>query len=528
MAPIDLIIVVASLLIVIAVGLWASRRRAETASDYFLASGRLPWWIIGSAFVSTSVSSEQIVGTTGAAYKQGMVIANWEWWTLPTYTLLIVLFIPIYLRNRVTTVPDFLERRFGPLCRDIYSWVMLAAYVMIFLVAVFWSGSLAIADLMGWKQSVVLWSMVVIVAAYTIKGGLTSVMWTDAAQCAMLVIGGLVLYFYALSEIPGGWRAMVQAAPERFHLYHPPTDPEAPFLGLVVASAGAFLFYQAGNQLMVQRVLGAKSVWDGMMGIVFAGFINLIRPLVTCFLGFIVYHWIDVLHRAEPLPSADLSFSFVLKTLSPQWGLRGIVLAGFIAAVMSTLSALSNSTDTIFSWVVYRMLIEPGASDRRTVFVGRIASLLSLVIAAALAPVALGTSSIFKYFQTGVTYLATPFISVMLLGILWRRTNYAGALAGIVGGLIIQIGLGIAVPIYWPKLHWLYIALIAQVLAMTVTVAASLLSQPTSDQQWRPFLWTPGLLRQLSEEQPRPWIQSLWIWAGLYAAIWIGIYVWFW
>src|SRR5688572_2787251 len=117
MNAIDLLIVILSLLIVMAVGLWASRRRgADTAEGYFLASGKLPWWIIGSAFVSTSVSSEQIVGTTGAAYAHGMVIANWEWWTLPTYTLLIVLFIPLYLRNRVTTVADFLDRRYGPLC----------------------------------------------------------------------------------------------------------------------------------------------------------------------------------------------------------------------------------------------------------------------------------------------------------------------------------------------------------------------------------------------------------------------------
>jgi SSS family solute:Na+ symporter len=235
MNGLDLLIIVASLLIVVGVGLWSSRRRGGTAEDYFLASGRLPWWIIGSAFVSTSVSSEQIVGTTGAAYANGMVIANWEWWTLPTYTLLIVLFIPLYLRNRVTTVSQFLERRYGPLCRDIYSWSMLAAYVIVFLVPVLYSGSLAIANLMEWNLLIVLWSMVVLVAAYTVKGGLVAVMWTDAVQCAMLVGGGLILYFCALHQVPGGWSAMVAANPGRFHLYRPPGDADAPFLGLVAA-----------------------------------------------------------------------------------------------------------------------------------------------------------------------------------------------------------------------------------------------------------------------------------------------------
>jgi SSS family solute:Na+ symporter len=528
MSPIDLTIIAASLLLVVAVGLWASRRRARTAGDYFLASGRLPWWIIGSAFVSTSVSSEQIVGTTGAAYKSGMVVANFEWWTLPTYSLMLVFFLPIYLRNRVTTVPDFLDRRFGPLCRDIYSWVMLVAYIVVFAVPVLWGGSLTIAAVMKWNQSLVLWGMVLLVAAYTVKGGLISVMWTDAVQCLMLVGGGIVMFFYALSQIPGGWEAMAAAERARFELYRGPTDPDAPFAGLLAATAGVFLFYQAGNQVMVQRVLGARTTWDGMMGIVFAGFINLIRPIVTCFLGLIVYHWIYHLHRAEPLESIDQTFTFALTTLAPAWGLRGIVMAGFIAAVMSTLSAQANSTATLFSLDVYRKLLNPAASDREMVFVGRIASFGSLVIAALLAPVALGEIGIFKYFQTCVTYLATPFISVMLLGILWRRANYTGALVGILGGLVIQIALGIYMPRVWPGLHWLYIAAMAQGLTMTAVVSASLSSAPPPEDRWRPFVWSPKLLKQLSDEHPRPWYQSLGLWGAIYAACWVGIYAWFW
>jgi SSS family solute:Na+ symporter len=262
------------------------------------------------------------------------------------------------------------------------------------------------------------------------------------------------------------------------------------------------------------------------MGIVFAGFINLIRPLVTCFLGFVVYHWIHELKRAGPLPNKDLAFSFVLKTLSPDWGLRGIVLAGFFAAVMSTLSALANSTATLFSLEVYRK-VKLDADDRTLVRVGQIASLLSLVIAALIAPSVERLGGIFAYFQTGVTYLATPFISVMLLGILWRRTNYPGAVAGIVGGLLIQIALGVLLPRRWPSLHFLYIASIAQALTILVVVVTSLATHPPRQEQWQPFQWSPALLRQLKSDV-RPWYQTLWLWAGLYAAIWIGIYAWFW
>ena len=528
MNAIDLVVVILSLVIVMAVGLWASRRRDTSAAGYFLASGKLPWWIIGSAFVSTSVSSEQIVGTTGAAYAQGMVIANWEWWTLPTYALLIVLFIPLYLRNRVTTVADFLERRYGPLCRDVYSWVMLAAYVFVFLVPVLYSGSLAIARLMDWSLYAVLWTMVVLVALYTAKGGLVAVMWTDAVQCVMLVGGGLILYFYALSQIPGGWSAMVAANPHRFHLYRPPGDAEAPFLGLVAASMGVFLFYQAGNQVMVQRVLGARSIWDGMMGIVFAGFINLLRPLVTCFLGLIVYHWIHAMERDHPLTNVDTAFPYALEHLAPTWGLRGIVLAGFMAAVMSTLSALSNSTATLFSLEVYRKLIRPDAGDARTVIVGQVASVLALVTAAMLAPLVPRFGGVFKYFQTGVTYLATPFISVMLLGILWRRTNYPAALFGIVGGSAIQVAAAVALPRAWSGLNFLYIAFIAQVIIIAGVVVVSLLTPPPAREHWEPFRWTPAVFTHLSVNASRAWYANVWLWAALYAVIWVGIYAWFW
>ena len=371
----DIVIIAASILLSVTLGLWASRRVDRTSRGFFLASGRMPWWLIGAAFVSTSVSSEQIVGTVGAAYKYGMGIANWEWWCLPTYALVMVFFIPLYLKNRVTTVPELLTRRFGPACGDIYSYVMLFAYVFLFLTPALYGGSITFSRLTGWPPAAVLAGVALLVGSYTILGGLSSVMWTDAFQCVLLVIGGVVLFFVALAHIPGGWSAMVQAAPERFHLYRPPGDAEAPFLGLITATFGVFLFYQSTNQVMIQRVLAARSTWDGMVGIVFAGFINLLRPLVTCFLGFIVYHWIEKMGRAPSLlpDQQDQVFPFALQVFAPS-GLRGVILAGFVAAVMSSTSALANAVGTIFSLDVYRRLFRPQAEDHHLILAGRIAS----------------------------------------------------------------------------------------------------------------------------------------------------------
>lgn len=529
LSGLDLSIIICSILLSVGVGFWASRHVVKTTRGFFLASGAMPWWLIGAAFVSTSVSSEQIVGTVGAAYKYGMGIANWEWWCLPTYTLVMIFFIPLYLKNRISTVPEFLTRRFGSACGDIYSYVILFAYMFLFLTPALYGGSVTFSKLTGWPPWAVLAAIVLLVGSYTVLGGLSSVMWTDAMQCAMLVLGGVVLFFIALAHIPGGWAAMVRAAPERFHLYHPASDAQAPFLGLVTATFGVFLFYQSTNQVMIQRILAARSTWDGMMGLVFAGFINLLRPLVTCLLGLIVYHWVDKMGKAPSLlpDKQDQVFPFALEVFAPS-GLRGVILAGFIAAIMSSTSALANAVGTLFALDVYRRLWRPAAEDRQLILAGRVASAAALLVASLSTPLVPRLGGIFNYFQTGVTYMATPFVSVILLGIMWKRTNYAGALAGLLGGLLIQVGLALALWAAGIRLNWLFVGSIAQVLTMSLIIAVTLATAPAAPQQWQPFLWRAELLAQYDQARHRPWYQHVKLWFGLYALVWFYVYWRFW
>ena len=177
----------------------------------------------------------------------------------------------------------------------------------------------------------------------------------------------------------------------------------------MAATVGLFLFYSAGSQVMIQRVLCAKTTWDGMMGILFSCFINLLRPLVTCFLGLVVYHWINEMHMAEPLgKEKDLAFPLVLKNLTPEWGLRGIVLTGFLAAIMSTMSALANSTATIFSLDVYKKVLRRGAGEGEIVLSGKVMSAAALVVAACVAPYIKELGGMFKYFQTGASPISQP------------------------------------------------------------------------------------------------------------------------
>jgi SSS family solute:Na+ symporter len=280
---------------------------------------------------------------------------------------------------------------------------------------------------------------------------------------------------------------------------------------------------------MIQRVLSARSTWDGMMGIIFAGFINLARPLVTCLLGLIVYHWLDILHKGPSMmPNRqDETFPYALAVFAPS-GVRGMILAGFCAAVMSTVSALANSIATIFSLDVYQRFWRQAPTDRELIAVGRIAAGTALTLSAFVAP-AVARVGLFKYFQSGVTYMATPFISVVLLGIFWRRANYAGALAGLAGGLVIQIGLALLLWRTGSTLHWLYVGALAEILIILLVVLVSLSTAAPPLEKVEPFHWKPAWLRSFDDgENRRPWWKQVKIWFAIYATIWCYIYWRFW
>jgi SSS family solute:Na+ symporter len=344
------------------------------------------------------------------------------------------------------------------------------------------------------------------------------------------MVGGITLFFAALGHIPGGWSTLVASSPERMHLYQPPGHEMAPFLGMIVATFGAFTFYQVGNQAMIQRMLAARSTWDALMGLVFAQFINFLRPLVTCFLGLVVYHWIHVMHQDPPLEKADLAFTFALGAFAPAWGVRGIVVAGLTAAVMAALSAQVNSASTLFSTDLYQKIIHPSAGDHEMVRVGRIASFTVLLLAAVISPV-VAYFGIFKFFQFTLTAIAIPFMATVLMGVLWKRVNYPAGLFGLVGGVLITASLlgifsGRLGSI--PELHFFYIGGIAQAIIMLGIAAVSLLTAPPDYERIAPYVWRAELLRAYDEGVHRPWHQQLKLWCGIVAAIWFGIYWWFW
>jgi SSS family solute:Na+ symporter len=356
-------------------------------------------------------------------------------------------------------------------------------------------------------------------------------MWADLFQCLLLMIGGITLFFAALSYVPGGWGALVQASPARMHLYQPPGHEMAPFMGMIIATFGAFTFYQVGNQAMIQRMLAARSTWDALMGLVFAQFINFLRPMVTCFLGLVVYHWIFIMNQHAPLAKPDLAFTFALGTFAPAWGVRGIVMAGLIAAVMAALSAQVNSASTMFANDIYKKIIRKGATDHEMVRVGRLAAFIVLLLAAILSPV-VGLFGIFKFFQFALTAIAIPFMATALMGVLWKRVNYPAALFGLVGGVAITVFYmalftGTIHPDV-PNLHFFYIGGISEVTIMIGITIVALSTAPPDYKKIAPYVWRPSLLKTYDEGVSRPWYQSLKLWCTITLIVWLTIYWYFW
>jgi SSS family solute:Na+ symporter len=550
LTTIDVVIILVSMAFVVGVGVVAGRKRGDTAHGYFLGGNRMPWWLIGTAFVATGISSEQMIGTVGITYDYGMGIANWEWFGLPAYTLVLLFFIPVYLRNKVATVPGFLADRFGPAVGTAYSCLLLFLYVFVYMAMVLYAGSLAFShavfgpEVVWWQTLVVLLVIAVGVGLYTIHGGLTSVMWADLFQCILLMAGGITLFLVALHQIPGGWSAMVEGAkaagqPERMHLYQSPGHPMAPFLGMLIAVFGAFTFYQVGNQAMIQRMLAARSTWDALMGLILAQAINFLRPLVTCFLGLVVWHWIHVMHQAPEMATQlaknkDLAFTFALGQDFVPTGVRGVVLAGLIAAVMATLSGLVNSTSTLFSSDIYKKFIHREATDREMVRIGRTASFVALCVAACISPIVGELGGVFKFFQNALTYIACPFMATVLMGILWKRVNYAAGMFGLVGGFFIEVALGVIFSGQFekslgiPHLHFFYIGGIGEVIIIIGMVIVTLATSPPDPAKISRFIWHPQLLRAYDEGVPRPWYQQVKLWYGVVALIWFYLYWRFW
>ncbi|TCP36645.1 sodium/sugar symporter [Sphingomonas sp. BK235] len=461
LATIDVLVVVAYAIFIFALAQWVSRDKAgagpKNTTDYFLASKNLPWWAIGASLIAANISAEQIVGMSGSGYAIGLAIASYEW--MAALTLLIVgkFFLPIFLRNEIYTMPQFLERRYGPSIRTLMALFWLALYVFVNLTSIIWLGSIAVTKVAGVNQDLALVVLGLFALLYQLRGGLKAVALTDIVQVTLLVLGGLIIAYLTLGELGqgagqiAGFTRLMRELPDHFEMILAPGNPHYMDLpGLSVLIGGmwiANLSYWGFNQYIIQRALAAKSLNEAQKGVLFASFLKMLMPII------IVLPGIAAVVLAPGLAKPDEAYPTMMRLLPT--GLLGLVFAALVAAIIASTASKINSIATIFTldvWAKFRgersaAEGQAGADDSRLVLVGRVAAMVATVVAILTARPLVGSSEQAFQFIQEFTGFFTPGITVIfLLGLFWKRANEAGAIVAAVASVLLSWGFKLLAP----------------------------------------------------------------------------------
>ncbi len=441
----DITVFVAYCALVIGVGLWVSRRKegeSETSEDYFLANKSLTWWAIGSSLVASNISAEQFIGMSGSGYALGLAIASYEWMAALTLLVVAKFFLPIFLEKGIYTMPHFLEVRYDKRVRTSMAIFWFLLYVFVNLTSVLYLGSLALNKIMGVDLFYAVIGLAVFSGVYSIYGGLKAVAWTDVIQVVFLIGGGLVTTYLALDAVSAGegmWeglRLLVEKAPERFSMIlekgeilidegngkYKDAYMDLPSISVLVGGMWiANLSYWGCNQYITQRALAAKNIDEAQKGLAFAGYLKMILPLIVVIPGIAAF-----VLKAD-ISKADEAYPWLLNNFVGT-GLKGLSFAALIAAVVSSLSSMVNSASTIFTMDLYKPLLFPESSEKQLVKIGRIVSIIVLVVATIIAPSLTSLNQAFQFIQEFTGLISPGIVVLFLFGLFWKKSTANAAL----------------------------------------------------------------------------------------------------
>lgn len=469
------------IVIIYAIGLfslaqWVSRDKGSQGKDsaeYFLASKTLPWWAIGASLIAANISAEQIVGMSGSGFAIGLAIASYEWMAALTLIIVGKWFLPIFLHNKIYTMPQFLEQRYGARIRTLMAVFWLGLYVFVNLTSIIWLGSVAVTKVAGVDQNVALIVLGLFALLYQLRGGLRAVAMTDIVQVTLLVLGGLLVSGLTLSKIGdgagilAGFHRLTAQAPDHFHMILDRSSAHYKDLpGLSVLIGGmwiANLSYWGFNQYIIQRALAAKDLHEAQKGVMFAAYLKLLMPVI------IVLPGIAAVVLAPDLAKPDEAYPTMMRLLPP--GVAGLVFAALIAAIIASTASKINSIATIFTLDIYNKMGAP-QPERRLVAVGRITAVTSIGLAIVTARPLLGNfDQAFQYIQEYTGFFTPGIVVIFLLGLFWKRATETGALAATIGSFATSI----AIKALWPGLPFMDRMGIVFLLALLLAIVSSLL-----------------------------------------------------
>ena len=489
LGALDWTVIAAYFLVVFGVAIVATlrERRAgggEDTEDYFLAGRNVGWFVIGASLFSSNIGSEHLVGLAGSGATSGVAPGQFE--VLASLILLLLgwVFVPFYIRSGVFTMPEFLERRYSSGARWYLATVSILAYVLTKISVTIFAGAVVFSavGVPFWTGALL---VVAVTGAYTVFGGLRAVLYTDLLQTFVLIGGAAAVTFAGLAAV-GGWGAMTEAVgPGFLDMWKPASDPDFPWTGIVFGAPILGVWYWCTDQFIVQRTLSAKSVDDARRGTILAGFLKLLPLFIFVLPGMLAAAL--VAQGQLELGDPNEALPTLVAALLPV-GLRGLVVAGLLAALMSSLSSVFNSCSTLITWDVYRRL-NPGASERRLVWVGRLSTVALTVLGLAWIPfVEAAEGGLYVYIQSVQAYISPPIAAVFLLGLFWTRLNAQGALAALLTGLVLGLlrlaleagGVGAG---FFTDLNFLLFAVALFLVSAAVLVGVSLATAPPPDEK---------------------------------------------
>mgnify|MGYP001237155940 FL=1 len=432
-------------LILIVVAVWVALKRNKNTEDYFLAGRNVGWFVIGASIFASNIGSEHVVGLAGTGFSSGTPLAHYE---LHAWIVLLLgwLFLPFYMRSGAFTMPEFLEKRFDSRSRWFLSVFSLFAYVLTKVSVTIYAGGIVVSELLNLDFWIGAIGIVVFTGIYTIIGGLKAVVYTETLQTVVLILGSVIITYLGFQEV-GGWNELTntvnQVSPDHFNMWRPINDPDFPWTGLLIGGTIVGIWYWCTDQYIVQRTLAANNIMIGRRGAIFGAYLKLLPILIFLIPGIIAYALtiqnpeIFNVIDSDGIERADRAFPMLVTTLLPV-GIKGLVAGGLMAALMSSLASVFNSCSTIFTIDIYKK-IKPEKSEKYLVKIGKIATLIIVILGIAWIPVMekIGGGVMYQYLQNVQAYIGPPVTAVFLLGILWKRINAQASIVTLSAGLVL-------------------------------------------------------------------------------------------
>ncbi|MHC4463757.1 MAG: sodium:solute symporter [Planctomycetota bacterium] len=490
--PIDIGIIVIYFIVVLGIGISVARR-TKTSEDLFLAGRTLAWGAIGFSLFASNISSTTLIGLAGSAYSSGLAVANYEWMASLVLVFMTLFFIPFYIKSRISTMPEFLEKRFDSRIRKYFSVITIFLSIVVDTAGPLYAGALVLQTFFhGLDITITCIVLALIAGIYTAAGGLAAVVYTDVIQAIVLLLGTFILSLIAFGQFDFSWAAATAGLPEgHLSVIRPLNDPGLPWLGTIVGLPILGFYYWATNQYIVQRVLGARNVDHARWGAMLCALLKLLPLFIMVLPGAFAF-------KLFPnLSNADQVFPTMVINLLPV-GIVGLVLAGLIAAIMSSVDSTLNSASTLVT-LDFIVPKHPNLKPEEIAKIGRIATGVFMLFAVLWAPFIRYFGGLFDYLQTAFSYVVPPIAAIFLMGLFWERSNAQGAFFTLIGGHTISLVLFILGPILGIiNIHFSIMAGILTAISCFIFYSVSLQTAPPPEEKIRDLTWKSRALESAS------------------------------